>query len=105
MNMASLTVEDARLRDAVLRRLAHTSGVGDSTIDVSVDEGLVTLTGAVGSDAGRRAAERTAKRVQGVWAVVNDLMVREEVDWTEADVEPDATQALKLRPALQRTFR
>jgi hypothetical protein len=76
----------------------------DSTIDVTVENGVVTLTGAVDSDAGKRAAERAIKRVPGVWAVVNDLMVCEGVDWTDPDVAPDASQGLKLRPVLQRMF-
>jgi osmotically-inducible protein OsmY len=105
MITASLTVEDARLREAVVRQLAHMSGAGDRAIDVSVDEGLVTLTGVIESDAGRRAAERTVRRLRGVWAVVNHLMVREKADWTETDVAPDASQGLKLRPVLQRMFR
>ena len=98
-------MEDARVRDAVLRQLHRNAAVDHSAIDVTVNDGVVTLAGVVDSDAGRRAAERAAKRVRGVWAVVNDLTVREEVEWTDADVSPDASQALKLRPALQRMFR
>jgi osmotically-inducible protein OsmY len=105
MITVSLTVEDARVRDAVLGQLHSNPAVDHSAIDVTVNDGVVTLAGVVDSDAGKRAAARTAKRVRGVWAVVNDLTVREEVDWTDADVAPDASQALKLRPVLQRMFR
>ena len=104
MTTASMTAEDARLRDAVLQQLERLPGV-DDVIDVAVNEGVVTLTGVIDSYAGKLAAERVAKRIPGVWAVANDLTVRAKVDWTDADMAADATQAVKLRPVFQRMFR
>jgi osmotically-inducible protein OsmY len=105
MTTASLTTADAHLRDAVLQQLERAPEVKDSVIDITVDDGVVTLMGVIDSHAGKRAAERVAKRVPGVWAVVNDLTVHAKVDWTDADVAADTTQAVKLRPVFQRMFR
>ena len=105
MTTASLTTADAHLRDAVFQQLDRAPEVEDSAIDVTVNDGVVTLTGVIESHAGKRAAERVAKRVPGVWAVANDLAVHPKVDWTDADVATDTTQAVKLRPVFQRMFR
>ena len=105
MTTASLTAADARLHTAVVRQLDRALELGDSAIDIAVDEGVVTLTGVVGSHAGKRAAEGIARRVPGVWAVVNDLTVRANVDWKDADATADATHDPKLRSILQKTFR
>ena len=105
MTTASLTAADAHLRDTVLEQLERAPEVDDSVIDVTVNDGVVTLTGVIDSHAGKRAAERVAKRVRGVWAVVNDLTVQVKANWTDADVAADTTQAAKLRPVFQRVFR
>ena len=105
MKTLCLTAEDAHLRDAVLQQLNRTAEVKDSVIDVTVNDGVVTLTGVIDSDAGKLAAERAAKRVQGVWAVANDLTVQVKVNWTDEDVAADTTQAVKLRPVFLRVFR
>ena len=104
MTTPSLTAEDEHLRDAVLHQLRAADMKG-SVIDVSVNDGVVTLTGVIDSDAGKLAAERTAKRIPGVWAVSNDLTVQVKVDRTDADRAADTTQAAKLRPVFQRVFR
>ena len=105
MKTLCLTAEDAHLRDAVLQQLNRTAEVKDSVIDVTVNDGVVTLTGVIDSDAGKLAAERAAKRVRGVWAVANDLTVQVKVNWTDEDVAADTTQAVKLRPVFLRVFR
>ena len=104
MTTPSLTAEDEHLRDAVLHQLDRAADV-KGAIAVSVNDGVVTLTGAIDSDAGKLAAERTAKRVPGVWAVSNDLTVQVKVDRNDADRAADTTQAVKLRPVFQRVFR
>ena len=105
MNSPSLTAGDAHLRDAVLQQLDRAAGVEHSVIDVTVNDGVVTLTGVIDSYTGKLAAERAVKRVRGVWAVANDLTVQAGVDTTDADTATDPTQAVKLRPVLQRVFR
>lgn len=54
--------------------LAAVDDLRDSTINVDVNNGVVTLRGSVGSAAEKSAAEKAAK-VEGVTSVKNDLKV------------------------------
>jgi len=100
MTTATLTGTDVRLRNAVLRQLDWDPEVDDSAVGVSAGDGVVTLTGFVGTCAGKLAAERIAKSIRGVRAVANDLVVRASVDRTDADIAADAARALKLRTGI-----
>jgi osmotically-inducible protein OsmY len=100
MTTANLTGSDVRLRDAVIRQLDWDPEVDDSAIGVSAHDGVVTLTGFIDSYAGKLAAERVAKRVRGVHAVANDIVVRLKVGRTDADIAADAAQALRLRSTI-----
>ena len=55
--------------------LAAADDLRDSTIDVDVDNAVVTLTGTVASAAQKTAAERVVKTVDGVKSVKNQLKV------------------------------
>jgi len=100
MTTATLTGTDVRLRNAVLRQLDWDPDVDDSAVGVSASDGVVTLTGFVDTCAGKLAAERLAKRIRGVRAVANDLVVRLSVDRTDADIAADAARALRLRAGI-----
>ena len=56
----------------------------------------MTLTGAVDSYREKLGAERVAKRVRGVRAVANDVVVRSLADRTDTDIAADGVAALKL---------
>jgi cytoskeletal protein RodZ len=56
--------------------LAAADDLRDSTINVDVDKGVVTLTGTVASAAQRSRAETVAKSVDGVTSVRNMLKVQ-----------------------------
>jgi osmotically-inducible protein OsmY len=62
-------VIDNDLKQHVMNALDWEPSVDMKDIGVSVDEGVVTLRGTVGSFAKRIAAERVALRVSGVKAV------------------------------------
>jgi osmotically-inducible protein OsmY len=66
---------------------------------VAVHDGIVTLAGYVDSYAKKYAAERAAKRVHGVKAVVNDLVVKLPTDSERADpdIARSVVQALQSR--------
>jgi len=66
---------DKEIQQAVLRELEWEPQVRSTEIGVVVKDGIVTLTGGVDSYSKRFHAERAAKRVAGVKAVVNDLEV------------------------------
>jgi osmotically-inducible protein OsmY len=100
MTTASITGSDVRLRNTVVRQLDWDPEVDASAIGVSASEGVVTLTGFIDTYTGKLAAERVAKRVRGVRAVANDLVVRLRVDSTDPEIAHDAMHCLKLRPAL-----
>jgi osmotically-inducible protein OsmY len=80
MTTAALTGADVRLRDSVIHELDWDSEVDDSAVGVAAKEDVVTLTGFIGSYAGKLAAERVVKRVRGVRAVANDIIVRLKVE-------------------------
>jgi len=96
----AITGTDVRLRNTVVRQLDWDPEVDASAIGVAASQGVVTLTGFVGTYAGKLAAERVAKRIRGVRAVANDIVVRLIVDRTDPELAHDAAQCLKLRPAL-----
>jgi osmotically-inducible protein OsmY len=104
MTTASLTGTDLRLRDAIIRQLDWDPEVDDSAVGVAAKDGTVTLTGFIDSYAGKLAAERAVKRVRGVRAVANDIVVRVKVDRTDADIAADAARALKLHPGISETI-
>src|SRR5690349_19114878 len=103
MTSASVTGTDIRVRGAVVRLLDWDPEVDASAIGVSAGDGVVTLTGFVNSYAEKLAAERVATRVRGVRGVANDIIVRQMVDRTDADIAHDAIVCLKMRPDLADT--
>jgi osmotically-inducible protein OsmY len=67
---------DAQIQQDVLRELKWDPRVEETDVGVEVDQGVVTLTGTVGSYATRQAAEEAAHQVQGVLDVANDVRVQ-----------------------------
>lgn len=103
MTTASITGTDVHVRKAVVRQLDWDPEVDAGAIGVSAHDGVVTLTGFVDSYAEKLAAERVAKHVRGVRGVANDIVVRQMVGRTDADIAHDAILALRGRPALADT--
>ncbi len=65
-----------RLRRAVEEELAADPSVDAANIGVAAKDGMVSLSGHVGSHAEKVAAEEAASRIYGVRAVVTELEVR-----------------------------
>lgn len=103
MTTMSLTDADIRVREAVVRQLDWDPEVDNSAIGVAARNGVVTLTGFIGSYSGKLAAERAAKRVHGVRAVADDIQVRLKLGQTDADVARDAARALELHVGIPDT--
>lgn len=97
MTTATLTTTDRRIKDAVQRQLDWEPDFDASAIGVTAKGGVVTLTGFTDTYAAKLAAERAAKRVRGVRAVANDVVVRLTIERTDADIAQDAARALELR--------
>jgi osmotically-inducible protein OsmY len=78
---------DEDLEQHVQNALDWEPSLDASDIGVSVDEGVVTLRGNVGSYAERVTAERVALRVYGAKAVANDLTVHLASAYERTDTE------------------
>jgi CBS domain-containing protein len=72
---------DDAIRRAVRTRIRDDAGVRDSTLSVTVSDGVVHLWGAAGSAAERRAAEVAAESVRGVSAVVDHTILLLDKHW------------------------
>jgi osmotically-inducible protein OsmY len=94
MSLTTLVETDVHLRDTVIRHLDWDPEVDATSVGVSAHEGIVTLTGFIDTYAGKLAAERAVKRIRGVRAVANDIVVRLRVPRTDQDIAHDAARAL-----------
>jgi osmotically-inducible protein OsmY len=79
--------DDLLLQQRVIDTLEFEPSVDAAHIGVSVDEGVVTLSGHVRSFAEKFAAERVVRQVKGVRAVAQELEVRLPSDKKLADDE------------------
>jgi|SRR6185503_11471862 osmotically-inducible protein OsmY len=93
----TLTTPEQGLRDLVMRQLAWDPQVDATMIGLTNKEGIVTLTGYVDTYAARLAAERSARKVYGVKAVVNELVVKLAEERIDPDIAKDALHALANR--------
>ncbi len=71
--------DDATITTNVKAKLAATTPLATSVIDVSTRDGAVTLSGAVNSASAKSDAESAAKSVEGVKSVTNNLTVKAPV--------------------------
>jgi osmotically-inducible protein OsmY len=95
MTLLAMKTDEELQRDVRLALLWEPS-VTATHIGVSVKDGVVTLTGHVPSYVEKVAAERTAKRVQGVKAVANEI----DVKLSESNIRTDEDLALAAVKAL-----
>ena len=89
-------MDDLRIKREVEVELEYEPSVNAARIGVAVKDGIVTLLGLVSSIAEKDAAGRTAARVAGVKAVVNEL----EVSVPPADQRTDEEIARAVAEAL-----
>ena len=105
---AVLDQSDTLIRDAVTQQLEWDPEVDSRDIAATVRNGVVTLTGYIGSYAGKLAAERAVKRVRGVRVVANDIQVRQRLERPDPDEQavmhaPGVTEVdnrIKVSPLL-----
>ena len=69
-------LEDGWIHLKVRAALAAVDDLRDSTINVDVDNNVVTLRGSVANAASKKAAEDAAKKVDGVKSVSNKLEIK-----------------------------
>lgn len=73
---------DERIREDVRDRLTEASDLDASEIEVSVEGGVVTVSGTVDSRVAKRRVEDIAESVRGVKDVQNQLKIQERVSDT-----------------------
>ena len=78
-------MSDKTLRQTVMDELEWDPSFNAQHIGVAVEEGVVTLTGHVGSYIERLAAEKAVKRVKGVRAIAEEIEVRFPSDKKTSD--------------------
>lgn len=93
--MATMIRIDNDIQHDVLDEFVWDPEVEAPEVGVQVDDGVVTLTGAVDSYAIKLAAERAAQRVDGVRAVANDLTVRTMTTHNDTDIAKAVASALE----------
>jgi osmotically-inducible protein OsmY len=95
--MSITTMSDTELQRSVLEELKWEPSVNAAHIGVSVEDGVVVLSGHVPSYAEKYSAERAAKRIYGVKAVANELEVKlpGSSQRTDEDIALAAVDALK----------
>jgi osmotically-inducible protein OsmY len=88
---------DLQLKDDVLSELAWDPAVHAQAIDVTVKDGLVALSGHLGTYAEKRAVEKAVRRVTGVRGLALDLDVQlaPEHRRTDSDIARAALAALQ----------
>ena len=80
-------MRDFELQQHVMDELDFEPAVNPAHIGVIAENGVITLTGHVGSYAEKLAAEKAARRVKGVHAIAQELEVRFAGDKKTADDE------------------
>ena len=93
----TLTTQEQRLRDSVLRQLELDPQFDASRVGATATDGIVTLSGYVDTYAAKLAAERCVRRVYGVQGVANELQVALAEERIDPDLVKDAIGALKNR--------
>lgn len=85
---------DQELSNRIAKAISDDKTLSADAIKVSVNGGVVTLTGMVGKDADRKRAEELA-RVPGVSRVENNLKSREKATTAAKEAAGDAADATK----------
>ena len=83
---------DDQIAEAVLDRLAWDVSVPSDSVQVTVDQGWVTLSGVVDHNFQRQAAEQNVRRLRGVVGVSNQIVIKPQVN--TANISNDISCAL-----------
>lgn len=100
VSAAPADLEDRDITLAVESELIYEEAVPSHKIDVSTENGIVTLSGSVDSYHAKLKAEEAAKSVKGVLAVVNNINVKPIVR-TDSQIREDVISALLADPVTE----
>ena len=86
------THTDAQVASDVQNKINGDSNIPDKQLNINANNGVVTLTGTVASDAARNAAANDAAQVEGVKTVVNNLEVAPTSAANDQNAQPQNQQ-------------
>lgn len=97
MSTKMQTKSDSQIQQEVLRELKWDTRVEETEVGVTVERGIVTLTGTLPSYAKKLAGQEAAHRVFGVLDVANDIQVRVpgSLGRTDAEIAQAVRNALE----------
>ncbi|NIQ00080.1 MAG: BON domain-containing protein, partial [Nitrospinaceae bacterium] len=93
---------DEEIQQAIQTAFQYDPRVENFHPKVQVDDGVVTLTGAVGNLQAKKAAESDARNTVGVRRVKNYLRVRPPQTWTDAEIRENLKKAFARNPNLEK---
>ena len=94
MAVVARNLSDKDLLQPVLQQLRQQGELNTPDIEVTISEGVATLTGLVNTHTEIIAIERAVKSVYGIKAVANDLEVRSSPERSNTEIARDALRAL-----------
>ncbi|MGJ3253807.1 MAG: BON domain-containing protein [Elainellaceae cyanobacterium] len=92
---------DSDIQNAVTDALLYDPRVSSFAIDVTVDEGVATLTGTVDNLKSKRAAAQDAANTVGVWHVENNIRVEAGAEIADERLSSNITEALSRDPYVE----
>lgn len=105
MTQMTTRPSDHQVKVAVANELAWTSTVNADQVGVSVNDGVVTLSGEVDSYLEKTAAVAAALRVVGVISAVNEITVRSLTGRDDLGIAAHAKRALETSTSVPHTVR
>lgn len=99
------TRPDAQVASDVQNKINGDSNIPDKQLNINANNGVVTLTGTVASDAARNAAANDAAQVEGVKTVVNNLEVSPTSASADQNAQPQAQQNYNPPPPVRESRR
>ena len=92
------TRPDAQVASDVQNKINGDSNIPDKQLNINANNGVVTLTGTVASDAARNAAANDAAQVEGVKTVVNNLEVAPSSASADQNSQPQTQNQGNFNP-------
>lgn len=95
---------DAQLRADIMDELSWDPAINAAHIGVTVEEGVVTLTGHIDTFAEKHAVEHAVRRVAGVRGIAMELAVKlaNSHERSDTEIASAAAEALRLNPLVPR---
>ncbi|REJ93839.1 MAG: BON domain-containing protein, partial [Planctomycetota bacterium] len=101
LNAGAAEAEDLAICDQVEDELLFDQAVSSVNIDVSCNEGIVTLDGTVDNILAKERAQRLTETVRGVLSIVNLIEVQPPQEKPDSEIQAEIETALLHNPATE----